>query len=587
MLARKHRYNPVPPSSNPDRTQHDRVIAELETPPWLAEGDLLSDHWICNTEDPNGLLRRPIVIDFSLPINPGPVRLNDRGHEHDHLTAKLFFYYSLSTADGWNTSALSSRQAYFDLIDLIRWRESAGLRRIDQLRPIWFEQFQADLSGPTSHFLPYWDRIEAFIQNIRLGLEELPLREGGSRLAANKVAERLGLVNTLQIPRPCWARFLNFIKETRPDIYDRTVYYRQRDDFLSEEAPGYEPVNGRIYSRLRTWEVLWKLRHRLHHDPVRFRPIDPGTTTLAIARGISSKVSTPTPEPPPYQVCFLINEALKMTLSQAAALDAVFDVVRVAGKEYPEGGKVGFRLRNEVIRKEMRGLRSGVHGTTLSEMKFLDVYAWRKTRLGETRKGTELRQLLFVIRAAAAAIIIAAIGARRHQENQSLRDDCLYEDAHGNQFMSVWIEKSLRDIDGIPVTQSVVRAVEVLRTLSADARHLRESKWLFEFVEPDGSGHSVAFNMTDAVRIFAEYVGVPPLPDGTYWNFTAQQFRSFFALTYYHRWSYPSLTALSLFMRHYNPDTTRAYVTATGRGNYIKIADERNAREKKGPKKGL
>jgi hypothetical protein len=69
-------------------------------------------------------------------------------------------------------------------------------------------------------------------------------------------------------------------------------------------------------------------------------------------------------------------------------------------------------------------------------------------------------------------------------------------------------------------------------------------------------------------------VKIPPLPDATKWDPKPHQFRRYFGVTYYHRFRYPHLTALSNFYRHFDPDQTRRYVTEAARGSFLREAEE-------------
>jgi hypothetical protein len=91
----------------------------------------------------------------------------------------------------------------------------------------------------------------------------------------------------------------------------------------------------------------------------------------------------------------------------------------------------------------------------------------------------------------------------------------------------------------------------------------------------------VHFEVNAAVQRFANYVGVPLLQDGTPWRFTSHQFRTFFAVMYYHRFEMGSLTALSHFLRHNDPSMTRRYVTRPLKGYFAELIDDRYAATQK------
>src|SRR5690606_9590607 len=90
-------------------------------------------------------------------------------------------------------------------------------------------------------------------------------------------------------------------------------------------------------------------------------------------------------------------------------------------------------------------------------------------RGGRTRPS--LRTVLYEYLLIACVIVIAAFSARRHDEIDSLREDCITETDVGI-LMRSYIEKTIQDIEEIPVPYSVKAAVDVLLWLS-EARRIR------------------------------------------------------------------------------------------------------------------
>jgi hypothetical protein len=182
-------------------------------------------------------------------------------------------------------------------------------------------------------------------------------------------------------------------------------------------------------------------------------------------------------------------------------------------------------------------------------------------------------------------IVIAAFSARRREEIESLRDGCITH-VDGEPWLETWIEKTIRDLDKIPVPKSVERAVEVLSWLSAMYRQRTGERWLFHFddraqIGPVDVPRMARFNIYRSLSRFAQFVRLPPLPDGTQWDPKSHQFRRFFGVTYYHRFRFPHLTALSNFYRHFDPDQTRRYVTEAARGGFLRQAEENRVRSRR------
>jgi hypothetical protein len=103
-------------------------------------------------------------------------------------------------------------------------------------------------------------------------------------------------------------------------------------------------------------------------------------------------------------------------------------------------------------------------------------------------------------------------------------------------------------------------AVEILRRWSAPARALSGDVRLFQYKRL-GSDKVVFFRVDKYLGLFVAFLSLTPLPDGSFWKFTAHQFRRFFAILYFWRYKYGDLAALSYQLRHFDPAMTQIYVT--------------------------
>lgn len=97
------------------------------------------------------------------------------------------------------------------------------------------------------------------------------------------------------------------------------------------------------------------------------------------------------------------------------------------------------------------------------------------------------------------------------------------------------------------------------------------------FIRTSTSSRTLKPALDRLLNSFAGMVGMPPLPDGSQWSFTPHQLRRFFAITYYYRFRDRSLTALSHYLRHNNPDSTRTYITEAKMGGLLKMVDQAKA----------
>jgi hypothetical protein len=87
----------------------------------------------------------------------------------------------------------------------------------------------------------------------------------------------------------------------------------------------------------------------------------------------------------------------------------------------------------------------------------------------------------------------------------------------------------------------------------------------------------VGYHFQAYIKSFVDLAGIPLLPDGSNWSPQPHQFRVFFPTVYYHRFEFPSLTAVSRFLRHADIEVTRTYVTAIVTGSRLRLADEAQA----------
>lgn len=165
--------------------------------------------------------------------------------------------------------------------------------------------------------------------------------------------------------------------------------------------------------------------------------------------------------------------------------------------------------------------------------------------------------------ATACWIVIAAFTARRDEEIDDLRADCIRGDKESGWWLHAYIEKTLQRKEWIPVPELVVRAIEVLKGISADARRETDSDRLFQWM--DESGAVVQFDVGRRLDEFAALVEVPLFQQGrslsTPWHWHPHQFRRFFAVLYFYRFEGATIEVLSHYLRHFSLEMTKRYVT--------------------------
>src|SRR5690606_29124358 len=116
---------------------------------------------------------------------------------------------------------------------------------------------------------------------------------------------------------------------------------------------------------------------------------------------------------------------------------------------------------------------------------------------------------------------------------------CIQRDDLGKPWLRSFIHKTLQTQGTVPVPEVVASAVAVLTRLSARARGITGTAYLFQCNAPgtdavrwmSRSGAPV-FRLWAFTREFGYFVDVPALADGTRWTFHPHQFRRFFAVLY-------------------------------------------------------
>lgn len=165
--------------------------------------------------------------------------------------------------------------------------------------------------------------------------------------------------------------------------------------------------------------------------------------------------------------------------------------------------------------------------------------------------------------ATACWIIIAAFTARRLEELNDLRDDCVKGDDESGWWLQVYIEKTLQRKEWVPVPKLVVCAIELLRKISSLSRHATKSDALFQWMNEDGE--CIRLDVAPRLDSFASLLKVPlhkPREgEPEVWHWHPHQFRRFFAVLYFYRYEAGSIEVLSHHLRHFNLEMTRRYLT--------------------------
>ena len=546
-----------------DASDHSVRLGALPKPFWLRNSSLLDNTWEVRSDDATLKRNATIFIEFDVVIDVGAVRMSDPAYESDLITAKLMLYYALQPLPlgGVAKSGAYAKLLLSNYLRIVRWRISRGIPNNRSLTPEWIEEFLATIrkEGPRG-VVPYTERARAYLAKLEKEGRKLP-RSVGSRVemvSMDRIAHELGANSGISLTEE--ARQLIQAaaeRENLPGSWDPGA-----------KRPGHGKSLSLMSSFLRPLDLLYRYRRHLDHDAVLFNPCPKGRSGSQLAKSLSSSDPGRTPSIPPAQACYLIDRALVWVIEYAPDLRRVASLLSQKSATTVSNND-RYRYYRQVAQQFVPTCRDPhVAGSPWPTREADPVGRRRSDR-------PSLRQIFFELLPSACLVVIAAFSARRISELESLRSGCLSVE-NGELWLETWISKSVRDVSKIPVPEVVKAAVETLEALSEARRARLGQPWIMEFDDPI-PGPARAFHVKKSLAAFSAYVQVPCLPDGDAWRFTPHQFRRFFAIIYYHHYRFPHLGALSNFLRHFNPDMTRIYISEVSSGGFLELAEERAA----------
>jgi len=516
------------------RSLHDVILEGFLHPYWLVGGTLLDNHWTIQLGDPE--MDAPTIIDFDQPITPWPdiKSLIDPRFELDLITIKIVLVFALKPKPlGWIKTGASLSHTLGSHIDFVRWRADRGVISNSLLNAAWFNEFDAAMKAQSREgLLNLTSRAERIVKALENHDLELP-RDERHDVAGDAFAKLLGVSRGASITSASRYFIERYFNE-RNIRYTRKA--RERQNPISVKEVNVDTSAARYY---KVWHDLWRLREHLAHDPIGFRAFRGSQHVFEHARKHFPK-ATRTEDVPAYQASWLINSSLALLLDPVS--DHLIDLV-LAGVD-SEGN-----LRDEQLLKRCNQRLTNLGYPALP----------RHYHLYKGRRGKELSlfEMVFHVLPVAARIVTAAFSARRDDEVSKCPIDCIVTDGQNETWLICKINKNLKRLDRIPVPTSVgvaIRLVQRVRSLGNKA-----SKRLYDFSCPIRK-QGVRFVTRYLIDKISAYFKVPLLDDGSVWKFRPHQFRKFFGITYFWRWAFPNLTALTYHYRHFNPETTRGYI---------------------------
>ena len=434
-------------------------------------------------------------------------------------------------------NAQTHRNRVTRLLVFMYWLNRRGVRSLNDVTQDHLALFLQDAEFGIEWALGLPQRLVAFLQReVRRG-RELP-RDRKGRIDLRKIfpRERIHRLDSPSAKGPCH-RIVRW-------------FATHRDELDTEASPeeliermGWMPeprVGCYIASMVKPIEEIWTWRDD-------FLP-DVGASGLAV-HGIVDKARRRGAEPghyatiPPEVAFAYLRGALQWVVGFAPV--------------FLEGRRRGWSL-------EETGKRLAGAG--------LDVVLTRSAR-GARPEPVWVNSGRFVrLTAAACFAVIAGLSARRIGEIMDLGAGCTVVDMDGHHWIRIYIEKTLRTYEQMPVPAAVHQAVQCLEEISAEAREETGDDSLWQYRSRYQS-RCVRLHPNAELNNLSRFLG-GDLHER--WRFHPHQFRRFFAMLYSWRYESGDVAALAHHLRHFNLEMTRQYVTDNAFGRiWQDVAEER------------
>ncbi|TAX29829.1 hypothetical protein [Rhizobium leguminosarum] len=541
---------------------HASTSTEVQMPPCYVDCRFSDNTWFAKLGVATRSYPAPAEINFAVPVSPFPnlKLLTDPEFHRDLLTVKLILVDCTKPKPrGWITSKEGLLNVFRSLLTFIRARLAMGIRQNSDLSPEAKRLYVARLKkGGHFNLIDFPKRTQAIVEAVNEGTLSVDMHESRGQVDMDFLALLYGVPTVHSVPP-------EEIDKLKSHL--RAHGYAFRIDFRGARYAGKKRARvtklgvSRAQELMKPWLWLWKYRDILDHDKISFRPfLDERDIEKAVRRWARKKGSTK--EMSPHQVVDLLRKSLSF-LTDPLTNFLIELAPRLSKRDIlPD--------EREFVNGRLAALRMG---------RLAEDYLQKSDLL----EGVSLRHLIFVFIPVAASCVIAMGTARRKDEIDSLLAGCVTTDDLGQHWLRVPVRKIANRSVGrdahtsiIPIGSTVKLAIETLEKLKTASGN--KSNYLFDIDDPV-LGTKVGLKFSVRIREFSRWLTILPDDDGSEAQFAAHQFRKFFAITYFYRYRFPSLPALSLHLMHLNLDVTRAYLAATAK-NSLKLLDESKARSR-------
>lgn len=495
------------------------------------------NYWIIRTENKAKYRYADHKIEFDGVIGFKGVRLGDDDSINDALTKRILCVEILNqnaTTRPVGAAQTARILAQFDW--LIRWRKGQSIDFMSDLTLEEFEQYKTDASlTDNTHLVPLANRLDELLADPDYSL---PLYAHGKKLRLNweVFAATLG-VNRWALGRS--RSFINAFENKVPDFLIKASV----GDKVELYPHGAEPEDAKpmvqfANSRMMIWDVLDRLSTKglLSHDPLQFRV--PPTPKVASESHTSSIL--------PHDLFRILQVAARWILIYS---DYIVQVLNAQSELTTHHSRVPVKIRLKLMEALESHRPDGL--PPLHLVSTVDFPA---------PHGSIPLQKAISYLYVACAVVIGILGGRRRNEVASLQLDCL--DRGSQPKLSIYIEKTLRDVDAIPIPEIGCNAVELLERLSLVAREESQEPWLFQFSTTFADGRSIQVETDFANRLNEFFVaaGLEPPSGKTEWDVNYHMFRKGFVISHYHGNLWGGFDSTNRMLRHSSANMTRLYM---------------------------
>lgn len=546
-------------------------------PDWL-----LSDYsdWVWRVSK-SATDKVPMALDFNFYLPSGDL-ISESEHAGLVKTVKYLVFYARVGATGIprTGTAVGQKKLLGRLKNIVSWMLLNGITRFRRITEADIEQFKDEAVYGVAHLLRYPQRFKENVEQYKIRGKSLPTKTYGrdtdQALDVSALCNQVGIdMYAFRADSVCAYISQKVAHESGLGIKNSVA------DFDSEDAAEPAPVVLQETSIRRLYEGLSALYFvGTEVDDLDGIDVDP-FVDVTLYDEVRNRCVSPgkTQTIPPRLALTLIDRSIRWVVDYGPELLMLRQEAERYSTELsldiPDASTVGSYLSNFLVNYE-----PSQHGP--GEPWPLSGFKVNHRNEPHLKEQPSLHTAVNMYLPMACAVVIMALSARREGEVLSLREDCLdrsadyivfsVEDDQGEVHASETpaiesqVEKTLQSWDVFPTVELVVKAINLLKAWSEDARTITGDPKLFQWRWI--ADEKVSPFVTDgALRRFSAFVGADTDEQGEKWAYSDHQFRRFFAMVYFWRFEGASLTALSQYLRHFDLQMTTEYVRETIAGD--------------------